>query len=697
MDKNYKLAALALFRELYNNNKDVYGVLSIFINHVIYKHKLISFSETEINGYLKEDFDFDIPDAVITQTIRKKISSDKDTFGRYFVKLNSQDTNSQHDISRQIQIYNDNTNSLINNIYQYFCAKNIDKMIDEKNIIKKLCLALYGLCLDRSYNDEYSSYVSSYIVDNQNNKEVQHALSEIKEGIILYSGLRWTSTKAIIGEWRSSLVIYLDTEILFSAYGYNGDLHKKLFDDFYGLVKEVNAKRGRISKDIITLKYFDYTRIDIDNYFNAATIIVEKGTSPIPGKHAMVDIIQDCEVKSDVEDKKIKFLSYLNKTLGIKEETGMSYYESQYNANNIDESSLTSYFQQKYPQYDLTDIANYIRMLNCVNICRKGVNNVNFDDCRFVLLTGKSAIINMVTDDKFKEIAPTYLATTIQYITNRIWFRLNKGFSSHQSLVSFDIVASAKILLSTQINNKIQASYQKLQKEVQDGNLSEEDIIERYTGYRQDTKSPEEVTATNVGDLLNDIISEDYFEKHIRKKELKDQEIKRLQRENKEKEKQLQEQDSHILILENNSINERNANNKKRIDTLSKLIYRTEVELKSCLQTKTKIEKKCENFISVLRVIKACFLVSLLIGIIFFIYRSGLSYVSTIFTIITFVVSLILMFYKRPQCISMTYLRKKREDKLIKKYNFNPQLEVDLRKEMEELNKEKDEIANLLS
>lgn len=36
MDKNYKLAALALFRELYNNNKDVYGVLSIFINHVIY-------------------------------------------------------------------------------------------------------------------------------------------------------------------------------------------------------------------------------------------------------------------------------------------------------------------------------------------------------------------------------------------------------------------------------------------------------------------------------------------------------------------------------------------------------------------------------------------------------------------------------------------------------------------------------------
>lgn len=123
MDKNYKLAALALFRELYNNNKDVYGVLSIFINHVIYKHKLISFSETEINGYLKEDFDFDIPDAVITQTIRKKISSDKDTFGRYFVKLNSQDTNSQHDISRQIQIYNDNTNSLINNISIFLCKK----------------------------------------------------------------------------------------------------------------------------------------------------------------------------------------------------------------------------------------------------------------------------------------------------------------------------------------------------------------------------------------------------------------------------------------------------------------------------------------------------------------------------------------------------------------------------------------------
>ena len=689
MDKNYKLAALALFRELYNSNKDVYEVLSIFIKHILYKHHIVSFSETEINGYLKDDFDFDIPDAVIAHTIRKKTSLRKDKYGKYLITDEFNDTQLQQDISRQIQIYNDNANSLIDKMYQYFCAKNIDKKTTEKEIKKKLCIALYGLCLDRTYNDEYSCYVSSYIIDNLHNAEIQRTLSEIKEGIILYSGLKWTSPKSIIGEWRSQLVVYLDTEILFSAFGYNGDLHKKLFDDFYNLVQEVNKKKGNISHDIIKLKYFEYTRIDIDNYFNAASIIVEKNSAPIPGKQAMIDIIRNCEAKSDVEDKKIKFLSYLHNTLGIKEETGMSYYESQYNADNIDESYLVSYFQQKYPQYDLTDISNYIKMLNCVNICRKGINNINFDDCRYVLLTGKSAIINMVTDDKFKEIAPTYLATTIQYITNRIWFRLNKGFSSNLSLVSLDIVASAKILLSSQINNKVQTAYQKLQQEVQDGNLLEEDIIARYAGYRHDTKSPEEITETNVGDLLNDIISEEYFEKHIREKELKKQEIKRLERENKEKDDLLQEQSLHISTLENKSANERQENYKKRLYTISKLIKKAQKELDIHLQDKERIERKNKKFSRALIITKYLILVGV-ITLIICIW--GLNFTSILLTIISFILS----FIKKPRCLSMATISKKQKDRLIKKYNFNSQLEIDLRKEIEDSCKERDELINML-
>lgn len=416
---------------------------------------------------------------------------------------------------------------------------------------------------------------------------------------------------------------------------------------------------------------------------------MEKNSAPIPGKQAMIDIIRNCEAKSDVEDKKIKFLSYLHNTLGIKEETGMSYYESQYNANNIDESSLVSYFQQKYPQYDLTDISNYIKMLNCVNICRKGINNINFDDCRYVLLTGKSAIINMVTDDKFKEIAPTYLATTIQYITNRIWFRLNKGFSSNLSLVSLDIVASAKILLSSQINNKVQTAYQKLQQEVQDGNLLEEDIIARYAGYRHDTKSPEEITETNVGDLLNDIISEEYFEKHIREKELKKQEIKRLERENKEKDDLLQEQSLHISTLENKSANERQENYKKRLYTISRLIKKAQKELDVHLQDKERIERKNKQFSRAL----ICTKYLVLIGVItLIICKWGLNLTSIILTIISF----ILGYIKKPRCLSMGAISKKQKDRLIKKYKFNPQLEIDLRKEIEDSCKERDELINML-
>lgn len=295
----------------------------------------------------------------------------------------------------------------------------------------------------------------------------------------------------------------------------------------------------------------------------------------------------------------------------------------------------------------------------------------------------------MVTDDKFKEIAPTYLATTIQYITNRIWFRLNKGFSSNLSLVSLDIVASAKILLSSQINNKVQTAYQKLQQEVQDGNLLEEDIIARYAGYRHDTKSPEEITETNVGDLLNDIISEEYFEKHIREKELKKQEIKRLERENKEKDDLLQEQSLHISTLENKSANERQENYKKRLYTISRLIKKAQKELDVHLQDKERIERKNKQFSRAL----ICTKYLVLIGVItLIICKWGLNLTSIILTIISF----ILGYIKKPRCLSMGAISKKQKDRLIKKYKFNPQLEIDLRKEIEDSCKERDELINML-
>ena len=44
----------------------------------------------------------------------------------------------------------------------------------------------------------------------------------------------------------------------------------------------------------------------------------------------------------------------------------------------------------------------------------------------------------------------------------------------------------------------------------------------------------------------------------------------------------------------------------------------------------------------------------------------------------------------------MATISKKQKDRLIKKYNFNSQLEIDLRKEIEDSCKERDELINML-
>ena len=53
-----QLAALAVFRSLYDNRKDIFTIICEFIKDVIYSHKLYTFNVTQITDLLKNDFDF---------------------------------------------------------------------------------------------------------------------------------------------------------------------------------------------------------------------------------------------------------------------------------------------------------------------------------------------------------------------------------------------------------------------------------------------------------------------------------------------------------------------------------------------------------------------------------------------------------------------------------------------------------------
>ncbi|WP_205588531.1 hypothetical protein, partial [Pseudomonas aeruginosa] len=86
--------------------------------------------------------------------------------------------------------------------------------------------------------------------------------------VILYQGIEYSPDNGAVNTWRSNYTIYLDTEILFWANGYDGALFESLFKEFIELVREVNLKAANESK--ILLKYFPETKQEVDSIFSAA-------------------------------------------------------------------------------------------------------------------------------------------------------------------------------------------------------------------------------------------------------------------------------------------------------------------------------------------------------------------------------------------------------------------------------------------
>ena len=68
---NKLLASLTVFRELYNNQKDVYYVISKFIEEVIIHKSIYSFDVLDMKNYLDELFDFQLPDGIIKASSKR--------------------------------------------------------------------------------------------------------------------------------------------------------------------------------------------------------------------------------------------------------------------------------------------------------------------------------------------------------------------------------------------------------------------------------------------------------------------------------------------------------------------------------------------------------------------------------------------------------------------------------------------------
>ena len=219
--------------------------------------------------------------------------------------------------------------------------------------------------------------------------------------------------------------------------------------------------------------------------------------------------LMGCERASDVLEKKSDFYTLL-KSKTIEEDNYNDYFETEnYNYNIVNQDII-----DKVSEELKKDAAPFLRYLNYVSIRRKEANSNNFENIKYLLLTGNSTTLKVAWNDLMKEDGFVPLASHLSFLTNKFWFKLNKGFGKSTLPKSFDIITKSQIILSKVLNESVGEKFTELKSEYKNGKLSEEQVKSRIIDLRNQVRKPEEIKNDTVKDVLN-AITEDSLEKFV--------------------------------------------------------------------------------------------------------------------------------------------------------------------------------------
>ncbi|MBQ4437542.1 hypothetical protein II898_01570 [bacterium] len=492
----YLLSAYAVFSKLYDAKKSIYDLLSHYVVTFIRKNKKYNFVLSSFVYDFNDFYGFKLPQAVV----KKVLSSSKGiTFNRkteeYSVDFKILPDSNIKDFDE----YKKETDSILNSLVEY--VQNIENSELSQEDKEQLCIDFSEYLLKTSCkNDKNLKLILAFLIENQDNEKCSKTLNTIKEGIIIYSGITTSlmlndSINDVRGTWNTNLTIYLDTEILFHLYGYNGLFFKQQADDFLQLVKEIN-KKGHF----IELKYFSEVDKEVKDYFYAAEKNVEKGKN-VSTLTAMAYIVDGCKSQSDIILKKQQFFNFLEQQKINKDET--------------------DYYVEHNFQYNIEGGDCVIHpYLNYINILRKDNNSASLRNIKYILVTGKSEILKQSWNSTIYEDGDIPRAVSLDYLTEHFWFLLNKGFGKSKSLTSFDVFNRARIVFANLIANNVSDKYKEVHDQFNKKEITEEVLVETVADLRTHYRKPEDIKASDVEFLLN-VLSEDSVNRIIHENEIR--------------------------------------------------------------------------------------------------------------------------------------------------------------------------------
>lgn len=282
-------------------------------------------------------------------------------------------------------------------------------------------------------------------------------------------------------------------------------------------MKEVNLKA---SKTIITLKYFSPIKDEIEHFFTKAEYIVRGQARPIPNITAMNSIIDGCKSASDVLAKKTDFY-YLIKTHNITEDDNKGYYEADnYKYNIEDIQTLQAFAKEK----NIEDANDDLKLLNYVNILRRGDSKKSFEHAGYIFLSENSKTLLMSRHHSIRIGNQHPLAVSLSFITNKLWFKLNKGIGGRDFPKTLNAITKAQIVLSMHLNESVGKKYDEILDRYKQGDITQEIVKARIIDLRNQVRKPENVIINDIDEILADI-KEDSLEDFKRNQEMHKQKL----------------------------------------------------------------------------------------------------------------------------------------------------------------------------
>lgn len=462
-----------------------YQILAEFIQYIIIKSNLHSFTAIEMKNRLFEVFGFDIPEAVVRTTVR----------GLQFIKtensiyhVNQIELKDNSVFEEMKAVAEANNTDIIDLLIAFAQETNPSSAIWADALTQEFIAYL----LDDQQTTaagKYTDLIGRFILKNESDEKIQSALTAIREGSILYIGLNHNISET--GSLRKPLTLFLGTEVLFSLYGYNGEIYKQLAQDLYDQIKAANVGTKRI-----TLRYFSEVKKEIDDFFTSAELIVD-GKQLLFDTVAMKAIINGCSTAGDVKVKKADFFHVLQCSYGIMEDDRSSYYENTDDQYNLESLSVDP------QQYDS------IKFISHINKLRKGRIYPYDLDAEYLIVTNSGITLRASREQVERVMKEQAVDSTCDYavsverLTNILWYKLGNGLGRKEYPNNVNAVLKARMLLASKISQNISKLYMETRAQYRAGVITEDQLASRIITLRKKPITPEELTAETIEDSLD--------------------------------------------------------------------------------------------------------------------------------------------------------------------------------------------------